>query len=377
MARGKKKVSGIDKRISKIFRTPELPGSYSGVQTLYREVNADRSLPHISGRRVKKWLKQNRAFTLHQAPTRKFKRRKVVVPGIYHQYQTDLIEMPPDQSVSDDIDLQPKFVLVLMDVFSKYAWARALKNKSADEVLSAFKDIFNSGAPKPRYIQSDKGSEFVNKKFKQWATQQNIKLFSSEDDRMKSSQVERINRTLKQKLSWHSTDVENPGWVSEIPSVLKSYNNTYHRSIKITPASVNYDNQHEVFFKLYPPPKKLIRRADLHEEGEFVRLQNAPKPFDKGYKPKWTKEIFVITEAKTIGDGSIRIYKVQDLVKQDILGYWYHFELQPSEKPGWIIQNVVEEDGDKLLIKWLDRPAAQNSYILKKHRKNFMSKPGV
>ena len=109
---------------------------------------------------VKQWLSYQYAYTLHKPVCRTFSRRPIVVGGIDHQWQTDLIDV---QRLKKDNDSY-SYLLTVIDVLSKYAWVIPLKNKSGPTLVAAFHQIFAEGR-KPLKLQTDKGAEFFNKRF--------------------------------------------------------------------------------------------------------------------------------------------------------------------------------------------------------------------
>ena len=80
-----------------------------------------------------------------------------------------------EQWVSDLIEVQIiakenkgfRYILVVVDAFSKYAWAVPLKKKTGEEVTDAFTKIVKQGR-KPQKLQTDAGKEFYNKTFQTW-----------------------------------------------------------------------------------------------------------------------------------------------------------------------------------------------------------------
>ena len=56
-----------------------------------------------------------------------------------------------------------KYILTVIDFFSKYSWCFHLKDKNLNEIINSFKDIFKKSKRKPNFIQSDEGSELTNK----------------------------------------------------------------------------------------------------------------------------------------------------------------------------------------------------------------------
>ena len=85
-----------------------------------------------------------------------------------------------------------KYLLAVIDVFSKYGCLIPLKDKTGKCVASALKTIFK--ARKLEKMRVDKGKEFYNKDVKD-----SIQLYSTENEE-KSSVVERWIRTMKEKM---------------------------------------------------------------------------------------------------------------------------------------------------------------------------------
>ena len=75
---------------------------------------------------------------LHKPFRRNFKRRKVIIKGIDDLWQADLVEMSAYAAENKGY----KFLLTVIDTFSKYAWVVPLKNKTALAVTNAMESIF-------------------------------------------------------------------------------------------------------------------------------------------------------------------------------------------------------------------------------------------
>ena len=111
----------------------------------------------ISEKQVKEWLKSQPTYTLHKTARKYYPTRQYVVHDIDEQWQADLA----DVSLLAKRNKGYHFILTVIDLFSRYAWARPLKTKGGKEVASAFKSIFNEGRI-PKRIQTDQGKEFEN-----------------------------------------------------------------------------------------------------------------------------------------------------------------------------------------------------------------------
>ena len=144
---------------------------------------------------------QQLAEELHKPIRRKFTKRRVFAKGIDEIWAADLVEMQRFSDWNKGI----KYLLMVIDVFSKFGWIEPLENKKGETVASAFEKIFK--CCQPRLLWTDKGKEFFNKNVKQLLSRKNIKLYSTENEE-KSSVVERFNRTIKQKM-WKMFSANN------------------------------------------------------------------------------------------------------------------------------------------------------------------------
>src|SRR6476660_4708791 len=97
------------------------------------------------------------ANELHKPVRTHFPTRRVVVNGIDSQWQLDLVEMQQYAKENNGY----RYMLTVIDILSKRAWAVPLKNKTGIEVADALKSIFKER--KPQKIQVDQGKEFYNK----------------------------------------------------------------------------------------------------------------------------------------------------------------------------------------------------------------------
>ncbi len=112
-----------------VYYTPANPGSLGGKKRLKDAVLKDTGV-RLTDKQVTDWLAGEDANTLHRTAPINYKRNRVVVYGIDTQFQADLVDM----TAYSKENANNNYLLTCIDVFSKYAWARALKNKSGLEV---------------------------------------------------------------------------------------------------------------------------------------------------------------------------------------------------------------------------------------------------
>lgn len=295
------------------------------------------------------------AEELHKPVSSKFTRRRVYVRGIDEIWAADLIDMQAFSKFNSGI----KYLLTVIDVFSKYGWIVPLKTKTGKEVAGALKIIFRER--KPRKMWVDKGKEFYNKD-----VQKLVELYSTENEE-KSSVVERWNRTMKEKMFKYFSANSTRKYNDVLEKLVARYNDTKHSSIKMTPTQASKKcNENRVFRNLYPD----IERDDStpkFAKGDKVRITKKKKTFEKGYTPRWTEEIFTISEIQYTRPIT---YKIADYNGETIQGTFYEQELQKTNQTTFRIEKIIKKRGSRSLIKWLGYPESFNSWI---ENKNILS----
>ena len=206
-------------------------------------------------------------------------------------------------------------------MFSKYAWAIPLKNKTGPSIVSSFKTILKSNR-KPRILQTDDGTEFTNTLFQAFLDKNGIRFFTTRSEK-KASIVERFNRTLKTKMWKYFTATNTLHYLDVLSALMSSYNSTYHRSIKMAPNQVSLTNIGLVRRNLYG--KNVSKIKYKYRIGDNVRISKSRRIFKKGYLPNWTEEIFTIAAR----NGKDRpTYKLKDHSGELLEGSFYEEEIQ-------------------------------------------------
>ena len=262
------------------------------------------------------------ADELHHRVIRKFPKRRVYVNSIDQTWAVDLADM---QQYSKQ-NKHYKYLLAVIDVFSKYGWLIPLKNKTGVTVSEAFKTLFEER--KPKFIWSDKGSEFYNKQVKELLKESNIKLYSTENEE-KSSVVERWIGTMKQRMFKYFTAHDTTKYYDILDELVSDYNNTVHSSIKMTPVEASkLENESTVYENLYPEKEEEKIKKPKFKVGDRVRIAKLKSKFEKGYTTRWRREIFVIEEVLNTDPVT---YKVKDLKDEEVKGSFYEQELQHTD----------------------------------------------
>ena len=220
-----------------------------------------------------------------------------------------------------------KFILTVIDIFTKYAWAIPLKNKSGLSITNGFKLVLGenpqggSQPRKPEKLWVDRGSEFYNKTFKSLLKEYGTKIYSTYSD-LKAVFIERFNRTLLHIINKPMFINGDGNWVNILNDAVLTYNNNIHSTINMTPvdASNNPDKVKYTFnFKNIKPKFKV---------GDYVRNADKRNIFSKGYTSNWNRELFKVNEVLKTQPPT---YKIEDINGEIIEGKYYEQELLKSE----------------------------------------------
>ena len=248
-----------------------------------------------------------------------------------------------------------RFLLCVIDIFSKYAWVVPLKVKKGISIVKAFQRILKQSNRKPNKIWVDKGSEFYNVYFKKWLQDNNIVMYSTHNER-KSVVAERFIRTLKGKIYKYMTSISKNAYIDKLNDIVDEYNNTYHTTIKMKPIDVK-DN-------IYINTSKEINNKDpKFKVGDHVRISKYKNIFAKGYILNWSEEVFVIKKVKNTIPWT---YVIDDLNGEEIIGTFCEKELKKINQGEFRIEKEIRQKGNKLYVKWKGYDNAFNSWIDKK-----------
>ena len=293
------------------------------------------------------------------------------------------------------------FLLLVIDTFSKYGWIVPLKNKKAQTIVKALKEIFKESGRRPNKLWTDKGTEFFNKDVKDL-----VYLYATENEE-KSSIAERWIRTMKEKVFKYFTDNNTNKYIDVLPDLVEDYNNTVHSSTKFTPVEASKkenelkvrrnlypdrykyidvlpdleedynntvhsstkftpveaskeENELKVLLNLYPDRYKTSRLNPKFSVGDMVRITKKKKVLEKGYTTRWTEEIFTI---KKIQKTNPITYILEDLQGEEIKGTFYEPELQKTEQQIYRIEKVIENEKGRSFVKWKGYPDKFNSWV--------------
>lgn len=343
----------MEKILEKHYYNPSDPGSFSSIANLARAAG-------VSNREAKNWLLAQDTYTLHRLARKKFPRNRIYVDNKDELWQCDLCDMRTLSQYNDGYN----YILTVIDVFSKFAWAIPLKSKHKENVKIAFECIF-AGGRKPYNIQTDKGKEFINKEMVAFFKQNGINYYTTRNPDVKAAVIERFNRTLKQRMFRFLNFKNSYRFIDHLYELVDAYNHSFHSSIKMRPVDVDDTKVLQVWGNLYKDSRP--SQKPRLKVGMRVRIARKKSLFEKGYETYFTEEIFKIVK---LIKRPIPVYELEDLNGEKIDGLFYEYELQPvtvgkdkTYKIDKILGRRKKRGIREVLVSWKGYPPNFNSWV--------------
>ena len=200
-----------------------------------------------------------------------------------------------------------RYVLVIIDNFSKFNWTVPIKNKNAQTIKGSFENILTSSKRKPGLIESHRGKEYYNNFFQDLLSKNKIKLYSR-NTYFGAVFAERFNKTIRDLLKRPVFEKGDGNWIAVLSTITKQYNNRKHSSTKLSPKDAFLKkNEGFVYKNLLDKGKKIKPKFQIND---FVTVADLKKAFSKGYTTNWFYKLYKITE---IINDTIPSYRLDNL----------------------------------------------------------------
>ena len=186
-----------------------------------------------------------------------------------------------------------RYILVIIDNFSTFVWCIPLKNKHSQTITHEFSNIITTSKRRPLELESDRGADFYNSIFQKFLKSKIIHHYYRFTDKGPSL-AERVIRTMRNLLKKPIFSTGNADWLSELPSTVKKYNNTFHSSTKMTPLQASKkSNQKEVYLNLID---KREFRKPKYKLGQLFSTADIKRVFSKGDSTNYSYKLYPSTE---------------------------------------------------------------------------------
>lgn len=344
------------------YYSPKAIGSFGGVDRLYKALK--RKDPTVKLADVKKWLRKQDTYTLFKQNKNKFPRLPILVNKIDEQWQIDLMDMSWVSQYNDGY----RYLLNVIDCFSRFAWSRAIRKKTGIEVVQALDAIFSDSNRVPEKLQSDQGKEFANSDFKTLMRQKKINHFFATDGTIKCAIVERFNGTIRARIYRYLHHANTGKFIDVLDEIIQSYNESFHRTIGMSPVEVNDENSSLVLKNIRKTHPKSKINYKPFTVGSKVRIRREKGIFEKGSKRNFKLEIFTISKHKRTPQGWV--YWLEDYAGERITSVFYHNELVPAIEPSlYQIEKILKTrinpktKNKEYFVKWKDYPSKFNQWV--------------
>lgn len=255
-----------------------------------------------------------------------------------------------------------RYLLVVVDVYSRFAAGAALKHKTAAETLDGFKGVCEDLDTHPELVWADQGKEFVNKQMGKFLEQIGAKLYHTYGQH-KVAIAERFIRTIKGRIRLLQSERNTSDWVAQSAESFKAYNDKVHTTTKEKPrdrwvsAVTNLRSKASV---------KHRSGASRFKLGDRVRVSRLKGAFEKESDTNWTREVYTIARVKNTTPTT---YVLSDHKGEVLQGTFYDQELQKTNTPEdlYLVEKVLKTrkrgGHTEQFVKWLGYPDSANSWI--------------
>ena len=223
-------------------------------------------------------------------PHKNYETNRTMIKSIDDTWSSDLLDM---NDYGHKNNRSYRYILVVIDNFSKFGWTIPLNNKYSQSITDAFSQIFKTSRRKPNLLKTDDGKEYVNKNFNEFLNNNIIKRYSRYTEKG-AVFAERFNRTIHNLLKKPVFLATNADWLSELPSVIKQYNNTIHHSTKMKTIGASKKSNEKIVYSNLQDQR--VKQKPKFKLGQLVRTAEIKRGFSKGDSTNYSYKLYTITE---------------------------------------------------------------------------------
>ena len=265
---------------------------YPSPQVLYKIVKETN--PKITMNQIKKYIESKSAYQqTKEKHVKKTSMGYVVSFEKMKNLQIDLLDLSKYHKTNKGY----KYVLIMIDIFSRFVDAIMIKTKNIEDTTNALKLMLDFNNIEPNIIISDSESSFLSKPFQAFLKERNIYHDAVVLNNHRAlSVIDRFCRTLRSRLTKLMLNRDSTEWTEFLSKIIYQYNNTPNRGIlKFTPQEVLNDEKiQDIILELNhqkSSKNQLLKSKDKFRVGDHVRIYNNDK-FKKG--SSYSSEVYQI-----------------------------------------------------------------------------------
>jgi hypothetical protein len=283
--------------LASLYYDPSKPSEFSTLAKLQAAVRMTKGKEKLS-RVMQKWLRQQDAYTLHKPVRKRFYCNPYTVNNVMDVWEADLLDVQNLRKYKNGYN----FVLTVIDIFSKFLHGVPLKTKAAPTITTAFQSILNDRKytkpykRRPLVLRTDRGKEFLNSTFQNMLQREGIELQICKNPDVKCSVVERVQRTIREKLNKYFTYKNTYRFIDVLPKFIKGYNATVHIAIGMAPANVTDKDILTIWNTLTAQRYRTRSGKSRFRIGQHVRISKGKMKFAKGSEQNYSTEMFRVVK---------------------------------------------------------------------------------
>ncbi len=340
----------LEQRVARLFVTPGHPTAYSAP-------NRVAKFHGITPAKAREILEGVEGYTLH----REFKQPKLYNPYYVRerrkQVQGDLIDIAQLARKNRGV----RFLLLLIDIFTKRVWVYPLKDKTAASTSNALREWLTDIDVAPSVLMTDKGTEFTNRRVQDLLRSNNVQ-WQQALGTMKACMAERANKTLQILLYKYMSEKETETYIDALPALVDTYNERGHRTLEgMSPNEAdrpeNEDRVRAIFQSRYTKIADQARSVKFAVD-DLVRIKTDPKKITseaRAYAQQFKGEYFKIVRINRTLPNPLYYLRSTD-TGEDIIGGFYASELQRVKGEVYRIERVLRRqvrNGVRMMrVKW-------------------------
>lgn len=344
------------------------------VKSIYAKVKD--KFPKVTYNDVKDVIKNQESYQVFKRPVKK--NFPLIANYPFERLQCDLLDLSNKNPVKNN---GYKWLMNIVDVYTRYSFSIPLKNKGDSECLNAFKKVIKEIQTKyyetPIQLDSDNEASFKSNAFIQFCEVNKIKQnFSRPDDFKSKGCVESFNRTIRSIIEKIRVAYNTENWVSYIPKIIASYNVSYHSGILTTPSNaIINNNRYEIKIN------KILNEATLNKQsgnphntqvqrnslkiGEKVRILLHKNYFIKGTKPNWSSTVHEITKieqnpTRIYVNNRVLFYKMNEIQKVNSVEFNDNNDHESIETRERVNNNVRDYNTNRRVERRMNQEGLNN-----------------
>ena len=263
-----------------------------------------------------------------------------------------------------------KYILTVLDSFSRYLWVRTLADRKGATVAAAFKEILDEINQPVLSCLTDMGIEYKSLAFKNLMKDYDIHHYFSTTGM--AAQVERCHRVLRAKLLKYMIKKNTMTYNDQLQNIVRSYNRTISTVTGVRPIDVFRANQYDIFQHITGKQKPYKPKPYKFKVGDTVAISYKRTPFDREFSERWTREVFTV--ARRYRNQNIAMYKLRDCSKEVMDGSYYEPEMQlilEDPRKLYIVEDILKKRNGQSLVKFQYYPKKCAKWLDDKEVKNL------